>query len=95
MTVELSRDEKAMRHSTMSMEERKKLWLSISDITEAEFDALWAHQQARQADVPRPGSKAPDFELDILDRERLRTGETVRLSSQQGKPVALLFGSYT
>ena len=95
MSGELSQDKKAMRHSAVSMEERKKVWLSISDMTEAEFDALWAHQQARQADVPQPGSEAPDFELDILDREHIRTGEAVRLSSLHGKPVALLFGSYT
>lgn len=84
-----------MRHATLSMEERKKIWLSISDITEEEFDRHMAHQMARQADVPRPGSQAPDFELDVLDRERRRTGETVRLSARRGKPVALIFGSYT
>ncbi len=95
MSEELSQDQKAMRHSTISMEERKKRWLEISDITEAEFDALWAHQQARQADVPQPGSPAPDFDLDVLDGERLRTGESLRLSSLHGKPVALIFGSYT
>jgi len=95
MSSELSQDQRAMRHSTMSMEERKKIWLEISDISEAEFDALMAHQLARQAEVPQPGSQAPDFELELLDRQRLRTGDTVRLSSLHGKPVALLFGSYT
>ena len=84
-----------MRHSAVSMEERKKIWLQISDISEADFDALWSHQNARQAEVPQPGSQAPDFELDVLDKERRRSGDTVRLSTLHGKPVALIFGSYT
>ncbi len=95
MTKELSQDEKAMRHSSLTMEERKKIWLDISDISEAEFDAHMAFQRARQADVPRPGDVAPDFELELIDRDRRRTGETVRLGALHGKPVALIFGSYT
>jgi hypothetical protein len=50
---------------------------------------------ARQAGVPQPDSDAPDFELDVLTRDRRRTGERVRLSSLRGKPVGLIFGSYT
>ncbi|HEY5567717.1 MAG TPA: hypothetical protein VIM81_10795 [Gammaproteobacteria bacterium] len=84
-----------MRHSGVSWEERKKIWLSISDITEEQFDERVAEMQARQARVPQPGAVAPDFELDALDRNRLRTGDTVRLSELRGKPVALIFGSYT
>lgn len=79
----------------LSFEERKKMWLEISDMTEAEFDALFAEQKARQKDVPQPGAAAPDFEIDVLDRERKRTGETVRLSGLRGKPTGLIFGSYT
>ena len=52
-------------------------------------------QGARQVHVPQPGDDAPDFELDVLDPDRKRSGETVRLSSLRGKPVALMFGSYT
>lgn len=96
MSTDLSQEQRAMRHSAKSMEERKKIWLAISpDITEEEFDAHMQFQRERQAHVPQPGSKAPDFELDVLDRDRLRTGETVRLSALHGKPVALVFGSYT
>ena len=84
-----------MRGADLTMEERKKLWLSISDITEAELDAHFAAQNTRQAGVPQPGSQAPDFELDVLTRERQRTGERVRLSALRGKPVGLIFGSYT
>ncbi|MDA0239073.1 MAG: hypothetical protein O3A84_03465 [Proteobacteria bacterium] len=79
----------------LSFEERKKMWLENSDISEQEFDDLFARQKARQKDVPQPGSTAPDFEIDVLDRERKRTGETVKLSDLRGKPTGLIFGSYT
>ena len=84
-----------MQGAQMTPEERKKLWLSISDITEEQFAAHQAEQKARQAKVPQPGLPAPDFELDVLTRERRRTGEKVRLSSLRGKPVGLIFGSFT
>ena len=80
----------------LSMAEKKKVWIEISDhLTEEGFDAMMAEQAAREADVPKVGSEAPDFEIEVLDRERKRTGEHVRLSAQRGKPVALLFGSFT
>jgi peroxiredoxin len=60
-----------------------------------EFDVMMAAQKARQDAVPKVGDVAPDFELEVLDRAKKRTGETVSLSSLRGKPVALLFGSYT
>ena len=91
----LSLEQRAMQGAQMTPEERKKLWLSISDISEADFDALQAAQKARQARVPKPGTPAPDFELDVLTSERKRTGQRVRLSSLRGKPVGLIFGSYT
>jgi hypothetical protein len=91
----LSLEQRAMQGAQMTPEERKKLWLSISDITEQQFDALQAEQKARQARVPRTGVPAPDFELDVLTRHRKRTGERIRLSALKGKPVGLIFGSYT
>ncbi|MEE9149776.1 MAG: hypothetical protein V3U27_20565 [Candidatus Tectomicrobia bacterium] len=75
--------------------ERKRKWLEISAISEEQFDAQMAASQARQKDVPQPGVVAPDFELDVLDRDRKRTGETVKLSDLRGKPTGLIFGSYT
>jgi len=91
----LTAEQRAMQGATMTPEERKKMWLSISDITEAQFDALQAAQVARQARVPRPGTVAPDFELDMVTRARKPAGETVRLSALRGQPVGLVFGSYT
>ncbi|OGA24609.1 MAG: hypothetical protein A3I01_06270 [Betaproteobacteria bacterium RIFCSPLOWO2_02_FULL_65_24] len=91
----LSLEQRAMQGASLTMEERRKLWLSISDISEAQFDALQTEQRARQVRVPQPGTEAPDFELDVLSRERGRSSEKVRLSSLRGKPVGLVFGSYT
>lgn len=82
-------------YAAMDMATRKKVWLEISDITEEEFEAHMAEEKAREADVPRIGTEAPDFTADVLDRARKRTGETVRLSDLRGQPVALVFGSYT
>ena len=94
-TSSLSLEQRAMQGAAMTPEERKRMWLSISDITEAQFDALQTEQKARQVRVPQPGTFAPDFALDIVTRERKRTGETVRLSESWGQPVGLIFGSYT
>jgi hypothetical protein len=43
----LSLEQRAMRGADQTMEERKRLWLSISDITEAELDAHFAAQNTR------------------------------------------------
>lgn len=91
----LNLEQRAMQGAQMTPEERKKMWLSISDITEEQFDARQAEQKARQARVPQPGTLAPGFELDVLTRERKRSGERVRLSALRDKPVGLIFGSYT
>lgn len=80
----------------LSMEEKKKVWLEISDhLTEESFDAMMANHAAREANVPKVGDMAPDFRIERLDREKKRTGEYVQLSALQGRPVALLFGSFT
>jgi len=44
---------------------------------------------------PKVGEAAPDFELELLDERGNRTGEMTRLSSHFGKPIGLVFGSYT
>jgi hypothetical protein len=83
------------QYAAMSMAERRKVWLEISDITEEEFEAHMAKQQAREAGVPKVGSEAPNFVADVLDRDRRRTGEQVQMSALRGKPVGIVFGSYT
>jgi hypothetical protein len=80
---------------TTSFEEKKKVWLEISDMTEEAFDAMLAENRARQSRVPPVGRPAPDFEIERLTAARAPTGEFTRLADLRGRPVALVFGSYT
>ncbi len=82
-------------YAAMDMMARKKVWLEISDIDEEFLNDHMEEEKAREADVPQPGSMAPDFTADVLDGDRKRTGEQVQLSKLRGKPVAIAFGSYT
>ncbi len=51
----------------------------------------WAQDRPRPIDGKlKPGDPAPDFTL-----KRLHSAAEVTLSSFRGKPVALVFGSYT
>jgi hypothetical protein len=56
-----------------------------------------AYRRRLEADraSPQVGEEAPDFELERLDRSGKRSSESLRLSSLRGKPVGLIFGSYT
>ena len=45
--------------------------------------------------APQPGDVAPDFTLERLSAAGTRTGESLSLSSLRGKPVGLIFGSFT
>lgn len=83
------------QYGAMDMQTRRKIWVDISDISEAELAAHMDHEKAREAIVPQPGQMAPDFTADVLDRDKKLTGGTVRLSDLRGRPVALVFGSYT
>jgi len=53
------------------------------------FETLWTHARAGRLEV---GDAAPDFSLMKLDKSA-----SVQLSSltAQGRPVVLIFGSYT
>lgn len=82
-------------YGAMDMAQRRKVWLEISNISEAEFEAHMAGEKEREAIVPRAGAEAPDFVADVLGPDRKRTGEQVRLSDLRGKPVGIVFGSYT
>jgi hypothetical protein len=83
------------QYAAMDRGEKRQVWLDISDITPAQFDAHMAREAAREEIVPKIGEIAPDFTADVLGRDRQRTGEQVRLSALQGRPVGLVFGSYT
>lgn len=82
-------------YSAMDMAARRKVWLEISDISEAELSAHMDEEKAREAIVPQPGQVAPDFTASVLDRQKKLTGETVTLSQLRGKPAGIVFGSFT
>jgi len=65
------------------------------NISREEYDRLQAVKLERESRVAPVGAMAPDVELEQLSPEGDRTGETTRLSSFRGGPVALAFGSYT
>ena len=82
-------------YGAMDMAARRKIWLGISDISEADLDAHVQEERAREARVPQPGQRAPDFTAHVLDRNRMLSGETVTLSRLLGRPVGVIFGSFT
>jgi hypothetical protein len=49
----------------------------------------------RDQKSPKIGEIAPDLELELMSPEGKRTGEMVNLSAYRGKPMGLVFGSYT
>ena len=55
------------------------------------------YQRRLEADrnAPHPGDLAPDFTLELLSAAGARTGKPLSLSSLRGKPVGLIFGSFT
>ena len=63
--------------------------------TKAAMADRMALMNERDAKTPPVGSVAPDFEIERLSPNGTRTGETFKLSSTRGRPVALVFGSYT
>ncbi len=71
-------------------------WLDTRGKTREELRTFIEARVVRdQTKSPKPGYPAPDFELEQLDERGNRTGEMMRLSSQFGKPIGLVFGSYT
>jgi len=64
-------------------------------ISKEDYEEYVAQKKARQINAPEVGQPAPDFEIEHLDAHGRPTGKPLRLSSVHGKPVALVFGSYT
>ena len=63
--------------------------------TRAQFEIRWRARLERDSLSPETGSPAPDFILEVLTSEGSRSGELFQLSSLFGKPIGLVFGSYT
>ena len=64
-------------------------------LTREELKENLAQMEEREKIAPVIGDEAPDFSIKRLDANGKLTDERVRLSELRGKPVALIFGSYT
>ncbi len=74
----------------------KQEWLDTRGTTREELRKFIEGRVIRDREfAPKVGGDAPDFEAEILDEKGKRTGEMMRLSSQFGSPIGLIFGSYT
>ena len=72
----------------------ERVWKQMN-ITREEFGVIREQMLEREKLAPPVGSEAPDFHLRRLDEDGKPTGERVLLSAHRGRPVALVFGSYT
>ncbi|MBI3915475.1 MAG: hypothetical protein HY322_00510 [Betaproteobacteria bacterium] len=73
-------------------------WEKIGETRErylAQYEAQVRERARRDQAAPKVGELTPDFEIERLSPVGKRTGEMFRLSSTRGRPVALVFGSYT
>jgi hypothetical protein len=70
------------------------IWEQMNISREA-FAKIAAAAEEREKRAPLVGSVAPDFSLRRLGANRRPLAERVRLSELRGRPVALVFGSYT
>jgi hypothetical protein len=80
----------AKRIATISDEE-----LEFRGRTREGMRQNWRQRIERDKGSPRIGEEAPEFELERLSPAGMRTGETVKLTSLRGRPVGLIFGSFT
>ena len=69
-------------------------WREIG-FSRAEFEGRWKARLERDKGSPAIGSDAPDFELEVLSKAGKQTGTFLKLSSFYGRPIGLVFGSYT
>ncbi len=65
------------------------------NISRDAYTRMRAHRVERERNAPAVGALAPDFTVERLSSTGNRTGEMFQLSSTRGKPVGLIFGSYT
>ena len=77
-------------------------WRSIPEdirrtmrMSEEEYAQMRQSRVERERQAPAVGDPAPDFELAMLRAKAPERAERVRLSSLVGRPVGLVFGSYT
>ena len=75
---------------TAALEQMRRFRDSLDNQTREWMERFQAHVRSRP-EPPSVGDTAPGFELDILGG----AGARVRLADLRGRPVGLIFGSYT
>ena len=65
------------------------------NISREEFDEILERQAAREAQTPAVGTVAPAFRHRRLDQKGKRTDYFLELAALRGRPLGLVFGSYT
>ena len=82
-------------HPDLLLPERwERAQLSREDYL-TQYEAMVRERALRDQAAPKVGELASDFEIERLSPAGKRTGGNFRLSSTRGKPVALVFGSFT
>ncbi len=89
----------------MSDEQPERIARRIATISDEELEfrgrtregmrQSWLARIERDKNSPRIGDEAPEFELELLSPAGMRTGDRLRLSQLRGRPVGLIFGSFT
>ena len=70
---------------------RRRAMLESMDEGSREAMRQYVTYMRQRPDPPEVGTEAPDFDLAVLDGD----GARVRLRDRRGRPVGLIFGSYT
>lgn len=64
-------------------------------LTRDAYTAMRDARVERERHAPVVGAPAPDFRVERLATDGTRSGAFFQLSESRGRPVALIFGSYT
>ena len=88
-------DEAGLEISYVPHEQLSDTDLAARNLTREQYIAMRAARVERERQAPKVGDMAPDFAIEKLSVDSKRTGEIFRLSETRGRPVALIFGSYT
>lgn len=95
MASEIERPAQGARRRPFDPDQIPDEMLKQLKVSRERLKQIFAHMRERDAKTPAVGTMAHDFELELLSADGKRTGERRRLSSHRGRPVALVFGSYT
>ena len=64
-------------------------------LTREAYEVMVRERSIRDALAPKVGERAPDFVANKLVSEIAQPQDYFQLSEQRGRPIAIVFGSYT